>query len=305
MKWLIAAIYLFSLLCIHLRGKARLPLRQQLLDRSTLMAPINVFMYLFSRTPASPFVAGSSLPELARLRENWESIRAEAEGLRARASGSAAESTAESATRGAASPDHVPKKRWDQLYLKWYDSVPPSARELCPHTCALLQTIPSVKLATFVELPPRTGLSRHRDPYAGWLRYHLGLATPNDDACYIEVDGQRYSWRDGEAMLFDETYVHSADNGCASGRLVLLCDVERPMRFRWAQAVNHLFGRMLASAMNPPNATTGGSGLAGLLLLVPRGLSRCRRRLRSWSMVAYRAAVVASVTALALLLFAL
>jgi beta-hydroxylase len=284
MKWLIAGIYLFSLLCIHLRGKVRLPLRQQLLDQSTLMAPINVFMYLFGRTPASPFVKGSSLPELARLRENWESIRAEAEGLRALA---------------ADSPSTL---RWNDLYLKWYDSVPPSARELCPRTCALLQTIPAVKLATFVELPAGTRLSRHRDPYAGWLRYHLGLATPNDDACFIEVDGQRYTWRDGEAMLFDETYVHSADNGCASGRLVLLCDVERPMRFRWAQTVNHFFGRLLTSAMNPPNSITGGSGLAGLLLYIPRSIGRGRRRLRSWSLVAYRAAVVASVAALAVLL---
>jgi beta-hydroxylase len=297
MKWLIAGMYLFSLLCIHLRGKVRLPLRQQLLDVSTWMAPINVFMYLFSRVPGTPYIAGSSLPELARLRENWETIRAEAEGLRALA--------ADSAAGGAVDGEGVPKKRWNDLYLKWYDSVPPSARELCPRTCALLQTIPSVKLATFVELPPGTSLSRHRDPYAGWLRYHLGLATPNDPGCFMEVDGQRYAWRDGEAMLFDETHVHSAHNRCTTGRLVLLCDVERPMRFRWAQSVNHFFGRMLTSAMNPPNTIPRRAGLAGLLLGVPRAIGRCRRGLRSWSRVAYKATVVASVTALAVLLYAL
>jgi beta-hydroxylase len=299
MKWLIAGIYLLSLLCIHLRGKVHLPLRQLLRDQSTLLAPVNVFMYLFTRTPATPFIPGSGLPELARLRENWEAIRAEAENLRALA----AEGPEDA--EGAAVPEPVAEKRWNDLYLKWYDSVPPSARELCPRTCALLQTIPSVKLATFVELPPGARLSRHRDPYAGWLRYHLGLATPNDDACFIEVDGQRYAWRDGEAMLFDETYVHSAVNDCASGRLVLLCDVERPMRFRWAQGVNHFFGRMLTAAMNPPNVITGQSGLLGMLLRVPVAIGRCRRRLRSWSVVAYQAALVASVTALAVLLVAL
>ncbi|MGT2494830.1 aspartyl/asparaginyl beta-hydroxylase domain-containing protein [Cupriavidus basilensis] len=31
--------------------------------------------------------------------------------------------------------------------------------------------------------------------FAGSLRYHLGLATPNDDRCFIEVDGERHSWR--------------------------------------------------------------------------------------------------------------
>ncbi len=35
-------------------------------------------------------------------------------------------------------------------------------------------------------------------PYAGSVRYHLGLSTPNDDRCFIEVDRQRHSWRDGK-----------------------------------------------------------------------------------------------------------
>jgi beta-hydroxylase len=288
MKWLIVGTYLLSLLCIHLRGKVRLPLRQQLLDQSTLMAPVNVFMYLFSRTPSTPFVAARSLPELASLRDNWQSIRAEAENLRALANEGEADGN------GGAAAEGLPKKRWNDFYLKWYDSVPPSARELCPRTSALLQAIPAVKLATFVELAPGSSLSRHRDPYAGWLRYHLGLATPNDGACFIEVDGQRYTWRDGEAMLFDETYVHSAGNG-----------VERPMRFRWAQGVNHFFGKMLTAAMNLPNAGTGRAARAGVLSTVLRGIGRCRRRLRSWNTAAYNAAVVASVAALALLLYAL
>ncbi|ESE82035.1 membrane-bound beta-hydroxylase [Salmonella enterica subsp. houtenae serovar 50:g,z51:- str. 01-0133] len=59
----------------------------------------------------------------------------------------------------------------------------------------------------FAELPPGTYLGKHRDPYAGSVRYHPGLSTPNDDRCFIEVDRQRHSWRDGEAVIFDETYV--------------------------------------------------------------------------------------------------
>ena len=305
MKWLIVGAYVCSLLCMHLRGRVRLPLRQQLFDQSTLMAPINVFMYLFSRMPSTPFLAARSLPELASLRDNWESIRAEAENLRALAGEGEGEADGNGVPPDGLPPDGLPTKRWNDFYLKWYDSIPPSARELCPRTAALLQAIPSVKLATFVELPPGASLDRHRDPYAGWLRYHLGLATPNDGACFIEVDGQRYTWRDGEAMLFDETYVHSAENGCASGRLVLLCDVERPMRLRWAQAVNHFFGRMLTAAMNLPNAAPGRTADAGVLGAVLHGIGRCRRRLRSWNLAAYRAAVIAAVAALALLLVAL
>jgi beta-hydroxylase len=53
-------------------------------------------------------------------------------------------------------------------------------------------------------LPPRRKLGRHRDRFAGNTRYHLGLFTPNHDACQIKFDGWRNSWRDGEAV-FDGT----------------------------------------------------------------------------------------------------
>ena len=279
MKWLIIGIYLFSFVCVHLRGKRHLPLRQDLFGLSTVLAPINVFIYLLSRAASTPFVPPANLPDIAQLSENWQAIRAEAENLRA-----------------------LRTKGLESFYLKWYDSVLPSARGLCPRTSALLQSIPSIKLATFVDMRPGTRLEKHRDPYAGWLRCHVSLATPNDDACFIEVDGQAYVWRDGQAMVFDETYVHWAHNGCDTSRLILLCDIERPMRFRWAQAVNHFFGRMLSAAMNPPSGTAGHKGLTGALFWIPRDIGRYRRRLRSWSMAGYRITVLTLVAGLAVLL---
>ena len=67
------------------------------------------------------------------------------------------------------------------------------------------------------------------------------------------MDGQRYSWRDGEGVLFDETYIHYAENTSGENRLILFCDIERPMRYRWAQQVNHWLGRHLMSAASAPN----------------------------------------------------
>lgn len=53
----------------------------------------------------------------------------------------------------------------------------------------------------FAELPSGSHLGKHRDPYAGSVRYHLGLSTPNDERCFIEVDGVRRSWHDGEVII--------------------------------------------------------------------------------------------------------
>src|SRR5690606_37941632 len=138
-------------------------------------------------------------------------------------------------------------------YLKWYDARHPSAEELCPRTVAILKGLPKVKAAMFAELPPGGKLNRHRDPFAGSLRYHLGLVTPNDDACHIIVDGETYSWRGGESVVFDETYVHEAHNKTEANRIILFCDVERPLKWGWAESFNRWFGRVVMSAASSPN----------------------------------------------------
>jgi beta-hydroxylase len=126
---------------------------------------------------------------------------------------------------------------------------------------ALLKSIPTIKAAMFASLPPGAKLVRHRDPYAGSLRYHLGLVTPNDPACYIDVDGQRYHWRDGEAVMFDETYIHHAENATQHQRVILFCDVERPLHGAPLRWFNRFFARHVmaaASSQNTEAETVGG-----------------------------------------------
>lgn len=82
--------------------------------------------------------------------------------------------------------------RWRRFHLKWYDKPMPSAQRLCLETVHLLRSLPAVRGAMFALLPPDGRLGRHGDPFAGNLRYHLGLCTPNSDACGIEVDGRAF-----------------------------------------------------------------------------------------------------------------
>ena len=118
---------------------------------------------------------------------------------------------------------------------------------------ALLEAIPEVKGAMFAMLPPGARLVKHRDPYAGSLRYHLGLTTPNDDKCFINVDGESYSWRDGEAVMFDETYIHYAENETDENRIVLFLDVKRPVKFILVDWFNTAFSYIVLSATATKN----------------------------------------------------
>jgi beta-hydroxylase len=189
------------------------------------------------------------------------------------------------------------KEGWKRFYLKWYDVDPGSAARLCPKTVEILRGIPSVKAALFAHLPPHSKLNPHRDPYAGSLRYHLGLWTPNDERCRIWVDGQEYSWKDGEAVVFDETFIHWVRNDTDEDRMILLCDIERPLKWHWAQAAQSWFSRHVMSAAASPNEAEDRTGFINKLFLVSFHAGRMRRAFKSKSLIAYRLTKVLLIVA--------
>ncbi|MEM9243608.1 MAG: aspartyl/asparaginyl beta-hydroxylase domain-containing protein [Pseudomonadota bacterium] len=253
-KLWIVVIFLLSTMYIHYRGKVRFRFLRQLTDHSTILAPINAFIYLFSKTEKGPFIDVNHFPELNLLRENWQTIRQEALQL-------VETSDIKSATSyNDAGFNSFFRNGWKRFYIKWYQKAHPSAQRLCPKTLALIEKIPSIKSAMFAQLSPQGKLPRHRDPYAGSLRYHLGLITPNDDNCLIYVDGQAYSWRDGKDVMFDETYIHYAYNNTEQNRVILFCDIYRPMRYKFADMFNVFFSKLLLAAAISPNTEEDRTG---------------------------------------------
>jgi beta-hydroxylase len=81
MKWTVVSLYLLSIFHVHFRGKVRLPPLRQLFDHSSFVAPINMFMHLFSKVPSPPYLPVADFRELRLLEANWEVIRDEALNL--------------------------------------------------------------------------------------------------------------------------------------------------------------------------------------------------------------------------------
>jgi beta-hydroxylase len=156
-------------------------------------------------------------------------------------------------------------------------------------TTRLLQEMPTVRAAMFAQLPPGASLVRHRDPYAGSIRYHLGLVTASSPNCYIEVDGEKYYWRDGEEVMFDETYIHYAKNETEISRIVLFCDIERPMRYRWAAAFNRAFSNVVLRAAASPNETGDRTGFLNRVFKYIYGIRRFGKRIKAWHRPTYYA----------------
>jgi beta-hydroxylase len=302
-KFIVLYVFLISACYVHLRGRVRFRFLRQVFNHSTLLAPYNALMYLFSAVPPRPILDPRTLPELAPLTENWRVFREEAQRL-----------FDEGYIREALKNNDIGfnsffKRGWKRFYLKWYDEPLPSARALCPKSVALLQSVPQVNGAMIALLSPHSTLNPHRDPYAGSLRYHLGLVTANSEACHISVDGERYHWRDGEALVFDETYIHSVENNTEVTRLILLCDVQRPLRTRLMNAVNGWVCRHIIKASATQNTESERVGLlnrfyANIYHPIAGRLSHAARRLKRANRTLYRVVQVALIGAIFFLIFA-
>ena len=264
---------------VHFRGRERLRIGRQLGDHSTLFAPYNVLMYAGSAVPNEPVISVDRFPELAKLRDNWETIRDEAVSL-----------FDEGLIRAAAKNNDWGfysffKSGWKRFYLKWYDDFLPSARALCP----LLNSIPSVHGAMFAMLPPGGKLGAHRDPFAGSLRYHLGLVTPNSDRCRILVDGVECVWRDGQAFMFDETFIHRAENTTDVNRIILFCDVERPMKYGLLTAINRWVSHHIVKASATQNVDGEHVGALNRAFAWLYEIHLVGRRIKEWNRKVYYA----------------
>jgi beta-hydroxylase len=272
-----------STVYVHFRGRERLRLGRQLGDHSTYLAPYNVLMYAGSAVPNRPVIPLEKFPELAKLNENWQTIRDEAVRL-----------FDEGFIRAAAKNNDWGfysffKSGWKRFYLKWYDDFLPSARALCPQTVELLNSIPSVHGAMFAMLPPGGKLGAHRDPFAGSLRYHLGLVTPNSDKCRILVDGVPCVWRDGEAFMFDETFIHSAENATETNRIILFCDVERPMKYSFMTAMNRWVSHHIVKASATQNVDGEQVGVLNKVFGRLYEVHLFGRRVKEWNRRVYYA----------------
>ena len=282
-KLIVLYVFVASAVYVHFRGRVRHGFFRQLTDHSSLMAPYNVLMYMFSAVPNKPFADVAAFPELAPLRDNWQTIRDEALQL-----------FAEGHIRAPTKYNDIGfhsffKGGYKRFYVKWYDEPPPSAKAWCPKTVALIASIPSVNAAMFAVLPPGGKLGAHRDPYAGSLRYHLGLVTPNAETCGIVVDGTPYHWRDGEAVIFDETFIHSAENKSDTARLILFCDVERPLAPRFIAWVNRGFRNTVIRASQTENVAGEKVGLLNRIFSYVYHVRLLGKRIKEKSKLAYYA----------------
>lgn len=131
------------------------------------------------------------------------------------------------------------KRNWTTIPLRLFGRDSPLYLLKCPKLSSVLLLHPEIKSCLFSIMDPGKIIQPHVGPYDGLLRYQLGLDIPmnyengtsndlGDGECYLHVGGERYYWKNGQGVLFDESNLHGAVNTTQSKRMVLLIDIERP-----------------------------------------------------------------------------
>jgi aspartyl/asparaginyl beta-hydroxylase (cupin superfamily) len=185
------------------------------------------FMASQSSVGEAVIFENARFPWVTELEADWKTIRRELNGVLLR------RETLPSMQQ--IQPDQYkvsPDDKWRIFVFSGFGYPSQRNRARCPETARHLDRIPGLTSAFFSLLAPGKHVPRHVGVTKGLLRCHLGLKIPKDtEKCVMELDGGRFHWEEGRAVVFDDTYKHEVRNDTDEERVVLLLDFVRPMRW--------------------------------------------------------------------------
>lgn len=193
-------------------------------------------------------------PEFKILEENYEIIQQECLALLAHKE----EITDMDGLGGERTKGGIHAIKWKTFMFKSGDFLEENCA-IAPETAKLLKSIPRIKQAFFSILDPNQHIKPHTGYYMGFLRYHLGVVIPENNAnhkCWIRINdnpqdnanydkskmanGEKYFWKNGKGIMFNDNYLHEAANETNEIRVVLFMDVIRKFP-SWLDWLNRLF----------------------------------------------------------------
>ncbi|MHC1480912.1 aspartyl/asparaginyl beta-hydroxylase domain-containing protein [Frateuria aurantia] len=184
--------------------------------------------------PTMPYPDRALFPWLEVLEQQTDAIRSEMLATRAEPDspyrpflGQTAEQLPEgllAGTRGTPA--------WDAYFLYRHGQALASHHQACPATVAALAQTPLVQIRDhapeicFSVLTAGSHILPHRGVTNTRLTAHLPLLVPPD--CALVAGGETHVWKEGRAMVFDDTFEHEAWNRSDQLRVILLMDTWNP-----------------------------------------------------------------------------
>lgn len=123
-------------------------------------------------------------------------------------------------------PDQNEGSYWKMTAFVIHGRPVPELAEVFPETVDAILRIPRLRAACWSVLGPGGWIPEHDGENAGCLRFLLAVDA---SGATMTVDGSPSVCADGEGMLFDDTVPHAAHNPRPTPRVVILCDLLRPL----------------------------------------------------------------------------
>ena len=188
----------------------------------------------------APVPDGRHFPFTAELGASWEAIRDEVVAILRHRDAVPAFHDISPEQRYISQGDE-----WRTFFLYGFGTKLEGNCSYAPVTALVLDRIPGLQTAWFSILAPGSHIPAHGGVSKSLLRAHLGLVVPADaERCRMRVDDRVLAWRPGEVFVFDDTAEHEVWNDTAEERVVLVIDIDRPMR-RPGRLLHGLFLRLV------------------------------------------------------------
>jgi beta-hydroxylase len=204
----------------------------------------------FPRAPAFMTDFHKDYPQFKLLEDNYETVRDECKKLL----GVKDQIADIEVLGGGYTEGGIHSIKWKSFMFKSGDFLEENCKH-APKTTEILRQMPGIYTVFFSIIDPKQYVTPHWGYYKGFLRYHLGVIIPNNNAndeCWLRVNteepreitgderkfidqGEKYYWHNGEGVIFDDAYLHDAKNDSDEVRVVMWIDVRRKMPW-WLQA---------------------------------------------------------------------
>jgi aspartate beta-hydroxylase len=185
----------------------------------------------FPGLPATAYLDKGLIAEIEDLEARTPEIRAELLALLPNAAGRErvfhAGELEEANLRGLETPPS-----WNGYYFFRHGKRREDNCAACPVTAAALDELPLARVpdhgpeVLFSVFSPGTHLLPHCGVTNTRVVGHLPLLVPEN--CALRVGGEEHHWREGEVVVFDDTYEHEAWNRSDRTRVVMIFDLWNP-----------------------------------------------------------------------------
>jgi len=124
----------------------------------------------------------------------------------------------------------VKEKCWRAIYIKILDEFKiKNLNIICPHLYKMLNKS-YISNAMLSILDANVDIPEHYGYFKGYYRYHLGYIIPEykNNKPFIVCGNEKYEWKEGKGVLFDDMFNHYVRNNTPHKRIVLYLDIIRP-----------------------------------------------------------------------------